>query len=73
MTYRIGDVEVQGAKPSNVIVLAFGRKTADGGKARIKRRRLLFPQEGACDLSMLHADNGMPSDVAYCAPDGDCA
>lgn len=27
----------------------------------------------ADDLVMDHADNGMPSDVAYCAPDNDCA
>jgi len=41
----------------NVVVVAFGRKTMDGGKARIQaRRRLIFPQEGACDLSMREAD-----------------
>lgn len=45
------------AVADNVVVLAFGRKATDGGKARIKARRsLIFPQEGACDLSMREAD-----------------
>ncbi|MGM4906271.1 hypothetical protein AB8B24_23670 [Tardiphaga sp. 866_E4_N2_3] len=44
-------------RTDNVVVLAFGRKTTDGGKARITaRRRSIFPQEGACDLSMREAD-----------------
>jgi hypothetical protein len=52
---------------SNVIALAFGRKTTDGGKARITaRRRLIFPQEGACDLSMREADTA-PSETDPCA------
>ena len=54
----------------------------DGGKARIQRRRQAIGLEhlfhgssvgGYHDLTMDHADNGMPSDVAYCAPDDDCA
>jgi hypothetical protein len=57
MAYRVGDVEVQGEQPSNVIALVFGRKTTDGGKSRIRsHRRLLFQQEGECDLSMREAD-----------------
>lgn len=57
----------------------------DGGKARIKRRRQAIGLEhmfhgssagGSADLTMGHADpedNGMPCDVAYCAPDTDLA
>jgi hypothetical protein len=37
MSYRIGNVEVQGAEPSTAIVLAFSRK--DGCRSRIMRRR----------------------------------
>jgi hypothetical protein len=37
MTYRIGDVAVQGPEPKTSIVLAFTRK--DGGRSRIMRRR----------------------------------
>ncbi|MDB5505244.1 MAG: hypothetical protein JWR89_5146 [Tardiphaga sp.] len=32
MSYQIGNVEVQGSEPTNVIALVFGRKTTDGGK-----------------------------------------
>lgn len=54
----------------------------DGGKGRIQRRRQAIGLDhlfhgssmgGAGDLAMDHADNGMPCDVAYCAPDDDCA
>jgi hypothetical protein len=54
----------------------------DGGKARIQRRRQTIGLEhlfhgssvgGDRDLTMDHADNGLPCDVAYCAPDDDCA
>jgi hypothetical protein len=48
----------------------------DGGKARIKARRAarnLSEPFTADDLRMDHVDNGMPSDSAYVAPDGDCA
>lgn len=40
MTYRIGELELQGQEPSNVVHLVFGRKTTDGGKARIMAHRL---------------------------------
>lgn len=40
MSFRIGELEVQGIEPSNVVHLVFGRKTTDGGKARIMARRL---------------------------------
>lgn len=57
MTYRIGDVEMQGSEPSNVIHAVFGRKVTDGGRARIKARRdRLFAGEGSCELSMREAD-----------------
>jgi len=63
-----------------VISAAFGRKTVDGGKSRILSRR----QQGLIlaardilsqvdDLVMQHADNGMPCDVAYSAPECDPA
>lgn len=42
MSYRIGDVEMQGEQPidsHNVIRAAFTPKVVDGGKARIKRQR----------------------------------
>jgi hypothetical protein len=67
MTYQVGGVTVEGDQPSNVIVLAFGKKVTDGGRARITRRRT------QCDLTMDHVDNGMPSDVAYHAPETDPA
>jgi hypothetical protein len=34
MTYRTGNVTMKGDRPSNVLALAFGRKTPDDGKAR---------------------------------------
>jgi hypothetical protein len=56
---------------SNVIVLAFGRKTTDGGKARITARRyLILREEGACDLSMREADT---APCEYSAPAWDPA
>ncbi len=63
MSYRIGDVEMQGKEPSNVIYAAFTPKVVDGGKARIKaRRHLLFKPEAACELSMREADTA-PSEM----------
>lgn len=54
--------------------------TTDGGKARILRRRDNFKfrdgagkRDVADDLRMDHADNGIPSDVAYHAPNHDGA
>ena len=47
MSYRIGELNVQGqSQPTNVIELAFGRKTTDGGKARIRRRRAVLFDAG---------------------------
>jgi hypothetical protein len=72
MSYRIGDVEMQGTEPAdnNVIRAAFTPKVVDGGKARIKARRYrLFPTEGACDLSMREADTA-PCDYVAPAWDG---
>lgn len=47
MSFRIGELEVQGTEPSNVVHLVFGRKTTDGGRARIMSRRLAgLPQPG---------------------------
>jgi hypothetical protein len=40
MAYQVGGVTVQGDEPSNVIYAAFTPKVADGGKARILRRRV---------------------------------
>jgi hypothetical protein len=37
MTYRIGEVAVQGSEPETSIVVAFTRQ--DGGRHRIRRRR----------------------------------
>lgn len=53
----------------------------DGGKARILRKRDNFKfrippgpiTDHRDDLMMDHVDDGMPSDSAYTAPDGDCA
>lgn len=62
MSYRIGDVEMQGSEPSNVIYAAFTPKVVDGGKARIKRQRDMKFRLGAPardvadDLIMDHAD-----------------
>jgi hypothetical protein len=73
MAHEVDGV-VQGNQPSNVIPVAFGRKTTDGGKARIRSRRekmgLSSPRD---DLKMDHADlaDYMPSE--YCAPPHDCA
>jgi hypothetical protein len=39
MTYRVGDIVVQGDDPSNIIHAVFGRPN-DDGKARILRRRV---------------------------------
>ncbi|MDB5618452.1 hypothetical protein [Tardiphaga sp.] len=73
MAYRIGDVEIQGEQSTNVIELAFRRKTRDGGKARILRRRAMRmkidaePQRDICDdLAMHHVDTGdtSPCDMA---------
>ena len=56
--------------------------TNDGGKARIQRRRKAIGLEhlfhgstisDVHDLVMDHADNGMPSDSPYHAPDSDPA
>jgi hypothetical protein len=58
---------------SNVIHCDFNPKTADGGKVRMQRRRAAVKRASACDLTMDHADNGMPSDVAYAAPASDPA
>lgn len=65
-------------------VVVLNPPICDGGKARIQRRRAMLmldraygsfrlSSEGSCDLSMLHADNGMPSDSSYCAPEADPA
>jgi hypothetical protein len=65
MTYRIGDVSMQGNEPvhTSVIRAAFTPKVVDGGKARFKARRdRLFAREGACDLSMREADTA-PSEM----------
>lgn len=61
MTYRIGDLTVQGEQPAhtNIIRAAFTPKTVDGGKARIQARRHTRP-EGGCGLSMLRADPALP-------------
>lgn len=54
-----------------VIALSFGRKTTDGGKSRILARRTVRNLAEPIhdwrdeDLTMDHADNGMPSDSAY--------
>jgi hypothetical protein len=56
MTYRVGDVVVQGDKPSNIIHLVFGRRTNDGGTARTLRRRVaLSCSAESLDLMMLDA------------------
>lgn len=55
--------------------------STDGGKARVLRRRdnFRFRHPGfpvidpADDLIMDHVDTGMPSDVAYNAPESDPA
>jgi len=81
VTDNVGTVEVQGEQPSNIINVAFTPKQTDGGKARILRKRDNFrfripsePTVNRCDdLTMDHADNGMPSDSAYCAPEWDPA
>lgn len=81
MTYEVGSVTIQGEQPTNVIQAVFGRKTTDGGKERILRRRGNFrfslpavPTRNTCDdLAMDHVDNGMPSDSAYSAPDHDAS
>lgn len=75
MSYLVGGVLVHGDEPCNVIFGLFGKKPADGGKARIKARRAvlnLFKPFTAEDLRMGQFDNGLPSDSPYCAPDGDC-
>jgi hypothetical protein len=70
MSYRVGELEVQGQEPSNVVHLAFRKKTTDGGKARIMSRRLVSQQEGVCDLSMREADT---APCEYSAPAWDPA
>jgi hypothetical protein len=40
MTYRVGDVVVQGNEPSNITHVVFRRKTNGGGKAGLPRRRV---------------------------------
>jgi len=45
---------------TNVIHVIFRKKTTDGGKYRILRRR----KAAKDDLTMDHADPEMPSDVA---------
>ena len=62
MAYRIGELELQGQEPSNVVHLVFGKKTIDGGRARIISRRL---------ASMPKPDDTAPSE--YCAPEWDPA
>lgn len=59
-----------------VLYCIFTPKTTDGAKERIRRRReSLFRLDDSalidtrCDLSMGHADNGIPSDVSYCPSD----
>ncbi len=60
---------MQGSEPGNVIHAVFGRKTTDGGKARIKRQRdMKFRLLGvptrdiADDLLMDHVDTA-PSEM----------
>jgi hypothetical protein len=77
MTYCIGELELQGKEPSNVVHLVFGRKTTVDGKARIvARRRRIGRSEGACDLSTLAADTS-PSETdpgaGYVVPAWDLA
>jgi hypothetical protein len=63
MPYCIGKLELQGKEPSNVVHLVLGRKTTDGGKARIMARRgRIGRSEGTCDLSMRAADTS-PSET----------
>lgn len=62
MTYRIGELELQGNEPSNVVHLVFGRKTTDGGKARIMAHRM---------ASAPQPEHTAPSE--YCAPAWDPA
>jgi hypothetical protein len=38
MTYRVGDVIVQGDEPSNITHVVFRRKTNDGGRSGLRRR-----------------------------------
>jgi hypothetical protein len=40
MSYRVGGVVVQGNEPSNITHVVFRRKTNDGGKAGLPRRRV---------------------------------
>jgi hypothetical protein len=50
---------MQGDQPvhTNVVRAAFTPKVVDGGKSRHHaRRRLIIPQEGARDLSMMHSE-----------------
>lgn len=62
----------------DVINVSFGQPQPDA-RARLKARRerlgLAAPTATAPreDLAMDHLDNGMPSDVAYCAPASDPA
>lgn len=59
---------------SNVVTLSFGRTYADGGKARIRRRRDVL---GAAEVAMLPiVEDNFARDHAPCdyvAPDHDCA
>lgn len=65
----------------DVLYCIFTPRVTDGAKERIRRRReALFKLDDSqlvhvppCDLTMDHADNGIPSDVAYCAADVDSA
>jgi hypothetical protein len=79
MTYVVGSITF-GPAPCKII--EFPKPPInDGGKSRIHRKRDNFkfriPEEPivdcADDLVMDHADNGMPSDSPYHAPDADPA
>lgn len=69
MSYRIGDVEMQGKEPgANVIEVVFGRKPADGGKARIKARRMRMffgydPQRDVADDMLLRDADTAPCEM----------
>lgn len=82
MTYEVGSVTIQGEQPTNVIQAVFGRKTTDGGKERILRKRdnykMRIPSapitDHRDDLMMDHADpSDMPSDSPFHAPDHDAS
>jgi hypothetical protein len=54
----------------NVVVLTFGRKTTDGGRARImSRRKVVYPSDliNVDDLVMLRGDDTAPCEMNPCA------